>query len=567
MMVHGRMIIGAHENAAFSFSLKRIPAQPARWRPPPQTTGQPRRRRETNKDSGGTAKRLVLWNPASHHPPVRKSKLTPAITNPTTALMRSSASNPIDPGVGRGFEPALLVLVALLTSLLFAGCAHRPINAKLEYYSPTNGYYFHTQMRPDNSDDTLFILAFSGGGTRAAAFSYGVLEELRRTTIPHGDTPRRLLDEVDAISSVSGGSVTAAAYALYGDRVFSTYETNFLKRNVQSTLLWRTLNPLHWGRLWSSSYGRSDLAAEYYDEILFGGATFADLQKQPGPYVVLNATDISTGARFDFTQYQFNLISSDLSPYSVARAVAASSAVPALLTPITLNNYAGSSDYQPPAWLFLGGTNLTSRERFHARELRELLNSTNRPYLHLVDGGVSDNLGLRAVLDGIMNIRKDPELAKYHNFGKLTRVVLINVNAFSSPDKDWDRRESPPGTIQLALASATITMDRYSYETIEHFREQVDHWRDRVNGSNGAAGVPSGASNTPRREIKFYPILINFTNIKDKDMRRYYLNLPTSFALPSKDVDNLRDAGGRLLRQSETYQEFLRDLGVPRDGS
>jgi len=475
-----------------------------------------------------------------------------------TGYSQLPAASRIHGGIGPHFHSSVLFCFALASAVLWGGCAHRPVNARLEHYSLTNGYYFHTQSRPNNSDDTLFILAFSGGGTRAAALSYGVLEELRRTTVPHAGSPRRLLDEVDAISSVSGGSVTAAAYALYGDGIFSSFETNFLKRNVQGALLWGVLNPLKWGTLWSSTYGRSDMAARYYDKILFHGATFADLQRHPGPYVALNATDISTGARFDFTQYQFNLICSDLSSYSVARAVAASSAVPALLTPITLNNYAGSCGYEPPAW-FHGGTNLTSRERFHARELRLLLDSTNRPYLHLVDGGVSDNLGIRAVLDSIMNIRQDPELARYYNFAKLSRVVLVSVNAFSSPEKDWDKKESPPGTLQLAMASATITMDRYSYETIEHFREQVEHWRDRVNGS----GPVNGGSLTPRREVKFHPILINFTNIKDRKLRQYYLNLPTSFALPGTDVDNLRDVGGQLLRQSPAYQEMLRDLGVP----
>jgi NTE family protein len=62
----------------------------------------------------------------------------------------------------------------------------------------------------------LLILAFSGGGTRAAAFAYGVLEELAATPVVLGGRPRRLLDEVDLISAVSGGSFTAAYYGLYG---------------------------------------------------------------------------------------------------------------------------------------------------------------------------------------------------------------------------------------------------------------------------------------------------------------------------------------------------------------
>lgn len=450
-------------------------------------------------------------------------------------------------------------LVVSLMAVLAAGCAHHPVNARLEQQSLTNGYYFHTQTRPDNSDDILFVLAFSGGGTRAAAFSFGVLEELKRTSIRHGAETRRLLDEVDAISSVSGGSVTAAAYALYGDDVFTLFDRDFLKRNVQGTLLRRTLNPFRWGKLWSSTYGRSEIAAEYYDEILFHGATFNDVRRKPGPFVMLNATDISTGARFDFTQYQFDLLCSDLGRFPLARAVAASSAVPALLTPITLNNYAGSCGFDLPEW-FVGGTNLTSRQQFHAREQRLFLDRTNRPYLHLVDGGVSDNLGLRAVFDGITKIQLEPDLARFHDFGKITRVVLLSVNAFSSPEKDWDKYESPPGSLQIALAGATITMDRYSYETIELFRDQVEQWQERIRALNGARARLNGGA-TKQKEVEFYPILINFTNIKDKAERQYYLNLPTSFALSAKDVDNLRAVGGRLLRQSPEYQKLVQDLG------
>ena len=75
------------------------------------------------------------------------------------------------------------------------------------------------------------MLAFSGGGTRAAAFSYGVLEFLRRTEVvgPKGNKVR-LLDQVDVITGVSGGSFTALAYGLYGDKLFADYEQRFLKR-------------------------------------------------------------------------------------------------------------------------------------------------------------------------------------------------------------------------------------------------------------------------------------------------------------------------------------------------
>ena len=250
------------------------------------------------------------------------------------------------------------------------------------------------------------MLAFSGGGTRAAAFSYGVLEELRRTEVVVDGQHRRLLDEVDLITGVSGGSFTALSYALYGDKLFSEYETRFLKRNVQGALLGRSLNPFNWPNLIGGSYGRSELAADYYDEILFQGATFADLRDKPTPTAVAGGTDLTNGARFAFSQNDFDMLCSDLNKVRLARAAATSSAVPVVLSPVTFNNYAGRCDYKYPAWLKdVIDHNKDSvpakrlLQRYH--DIQDFRNSKDHPYIHLVDGGLADNLGVRAILEAI----------------------------------------------------------------------------------------------------------------------------------------------------------------------
>ena len=117
-----------------------------------------------------------------------------------------------------------------------AGCSHfgrYPVNAPLEKFTPDYGYIAHNMGPEGNSEEILLILSFSGGGTRAAAFSYGVLEELRATEVTFDGKKRRLLDEVDMISGVSGGSFTAAYFGLFGDRIFEDYESRFLKKNVE----------------------------------------------------------------------------------------------------------------------------------------------------------------------------------------------------------------------------------------------------------------------------------------------------------------------------------------------
>ena len=110
------------------------------------------------------------------------------------------------------------------------------------------GLPVHDARAAEHVEENLVILAFSGGGTRAAAFAYGVLEALRPMVVvgPKGNRAR-LLDEVDLVTGVSGGRFTALAFGLYGDHLFDTYETSFLKRNVQGELIARVLNPLHWG--------------------------------------------------------------------------------------------------------------------------------------------------------------------------------------------------------------------------------------------------------------------------------------------------------------------------------
>jgi len=228
-------------------------------------------------------------------------------------------------GRALGFSLFLMLIVT-------AGCshfAHYPLNAPLDRYEPGYGYLARNMGPEGNSEELLLILSFSGGGTRAAAFSYGVLEELRATEVAFDGRKRRLVDEVDMISGVSGGSFTAAYYGLFGERIFEDYEGRFLKKNVQGDLKSSMfLNPVNWFRLSSPFFDRSDLAAEYYDKYVFDGKTFGDILRRKGPMILINTTDMSLGVRITFNQNLFNAICSDLSKFPVARACAASSAWP-----------------------------------------------------------------------------------------------------------------------------------------------------------------------------------------------------------------------------------------------
>jgi NTE family protein len=472
----------------------------------------------------------------------------------------------------RGQASRVSFLTLLASLLLLGGCATRPINPPISQFTPGQGYQYQTNTQIAKDPENLVILAFSGGGTRAAAFSYGVLEMLRRTEAIGPKSNRfRLIDAVDIITGVSGGSFTALAYGLYGERLFDEYEKRFLKRNVQGELIAKSLNPTNWSALSSIGWGRSELAATLYDEILFEGATFADLERKPGPLIAVMATDLSTGSRVLFNQNFFNVICSDLGPFRLSRAAAASSAVPVVLSPITINNYGGTCHYAMPAWA-RAFTDPDTAPRPAARTLRRLVefesyqDSAQRPYLHLVDGGVSDNLGLRGVLDFIEGFEASHMLGQPTPLDRVRRMVIVIVNSVSSPRTNWDQSENPPGTVEIMLKATGVPIDRYSFESVELLRDITNRWQTmrRIRDSSAFAKdkdqTLKEVINAP--DISLYAIDVSFAGVKDKAERDYLNNLPTSFALADEAVDRLRAAGGSILLASPEFQRLLKEVGA-----
>ena len=450
---------------------------------------------------------------------------------------------------------------SFFVTLLATGCAHYPINQPVKEVHPNAGYRAAQIKDPENSDHIILFLTFSGGGTRAAALSYGVLEELKKTEVVIDGKSRRLLDEVDAISGVSGGSFTAAYYGLFGDRIFEDFENKFLKKNIQGALVLAVFNPFNWFKIFSGTFGRSDLSAQYYDKHVFEGKTFGDMAARKGPVIVINATDMSYGTRIAFAQDAFDLICSDLSEYPVARAAAASSAVPMALTPITLRNYAGTCGYKlPEGWeRTLKARSVSERQFYLANNLSVYLDSEKKRYIHLVDGGVADNLGLRAILDRVMLRGSVWESIKGTPLEKARKIVFVVVNAETEPDRKWDKIENVPPFGAMASSYSGIAIERYNEETLALLKESVKSWSDEVKTQRCKGGTVSSEPGSCG-DINFYVVEVKFDALKDEMERMYFKRLPTSFKLAPEQVDKLRDVAHRLLVESEEFERLLRDL-------
>lgn len=458
-------------------------------------------------------------------------------------------------------------LLALGLTIL-AGCTSTyPVNPALSKVDESGNSYTiqNVNARSDNKGEALLLLAFSGGGTRAAAFSYGVLKEMSETVVGTGEDARTLSDEIDIITGVSGGSFTATYFGLYGNKMFEDYETVFLRRDVQGELSSQVLNPFNWSRLLSPYYTRADMATELYNETIFDGATYSDLLDANGPFIVVNATEMTLGTRFQFTQNYADVVCMDLGDLPVARAVAASSAVPILFSPITMKNRAGECNSQRPAWVTqaIATSDDTSRLYNNAVNLAALENREDHPYLHLFDGGLADNLGLRSLLDGILRYDGINEALEAVNMGETRRVIVVLVNAETALDVESSRQMATP-TFSASLGAATsVPLQRYSFETVALLKERLAFWEqqsyERACGPESDNDkMNSGAADaTECSGIDFHFIDVSFSNHPDPEEAKYLKQLPTSFVLSDEAVDHLITAGRDVLRNNAEYQRLL----------
>jgi len=449
---------------------------------------------------------------------------------------------------------ALLVLFALLQGCTYV---HPTPNVPLNQWDPAAGYRFRNLMPPatNNTDGLLIIAAFSGGGTRASTLTFGALRELASHQITWEGKQKRLLDELDVIFALSGGTFTAGYYALHGDRIFHDFEARFLRKDWESELKARVLkSPGNWIRLWSPYFGRAHLMAEILDESLFEGATYGDLIKRnQRPFLAIHASDMATLSRFEFHQQQFDMICSDLSKLPIAWASASSAALPLVLSPISLKNYAGQCGYQLPSWLGAA----KKRGGIAGQRANELLSYQDiekRPNIHLLDGGLSDNLALRGLIEGASVIGGLERFLKEGKLKQVRKLVVLSVNAETSPDVLVYRSDHIPAVSHAMGAMVDLPINRYSFDTVTLLRQGVEKARLELRTTPRAADSPFTT------DADVYFINAGLSEVADADERRSLMNIPTTLYLKDRQIDQLLLAASRLIRNDPDFQRLMRDL-------
>jgi len=464
---------------------------------------------------------------------------------------------------------SLLLMPAMLVFLLLvSGCSYPTRNQQANVINEFTGYRWQS-LQPSGLEDTLVIVTASGGGTRATALTLSVLRALDAIKLASGAS---LAEEVDLISSVSGGSVAAGYFALKGTQGFDLLEENFIRQDGISTLLFNALNPLGLVRLATPGEERIDLLIDYLDETLFNEATYQSLMdKQRRPFLVLNAADMVEGVPFSFTQRKFDLLCSDLSSLSLATAVAASAAVPVAFSPVTLTNYSPCPANQGktgfPVWVKASLDKPgTQQSVWYSNPQRAIMaraenayaqGKSKKAYIHLLDGGITDNLGIFEPFRMLTSGDTQPSFFTRIDQHKITKLIFITINARSFAPSVLDQQQATPGIIDMLKTSIDAPIDRASAGTASQLRNLLfDQFRRMAGDDNQQKTYKELADHTAL-------ISIDFDAIVDPECRRKFQSINTSWSLDKEQIDALLMIGGALLQNNPEFENLLSLVGNP----
>jgi NTE family protein len=340
-----------------------------------------------------------------------------------------------------------------------------------------------------------------------------------------------------------------------------------------SALLWSGLNPVGLARLSAPNRERIDLLIDYLDQQLFREKTFADLwQTADRPYLILNAGDMVEGTPFSFTQSTFNLLCSDLSKLKLSTAVAASAAFPVALSPVTLVDYspceAQRSTEWPPLWVENAANsdwydNPVRVMRGRVARTYALGSTAGKAYVHLMDGGIADNLGESEPLRLLTSADVSPNYFTQISQGRIKRLIWIIINARSDPPSKLDTNGATPGIADMFQGTVNSAIDSRTssgiYELNESLREQ---WA-------AAAGEmpPELAANFRTIANNTFLVGVDFEAIPDPACRKAFQSIPTSWTLSPTQIDALMLIGPALLTAAPDFRRAATALGAHGDSS
>lgn len=414
----------------------------------------------------------------------------------------------------------------------------------------------------DIAGTNLVALSFSGGGLRAAAFSFGVLKALDANSKP-GDN---MLDDVTLISSVSGGSLTAAYFGLHGKDTLSTFRSKVLLRDMEASMRMSAFAPENFLRVLAGGLNDRANLVDWLDRNVFEGASFATLYARRKPDVWINASDLYHRTPFPFIPPMFHALCSDLSQYSVAEAVSASMAVPLVFSPIVLKTFPEKCPGPAEPWVERALSDPAASKIVHAsaQAMKGYRDPARVRYVKLVDGGVTDNFGLSSILLGRAVSRTPYGPLTARDAVTLQRMLFLVVDAGRGPSGDWALAPDGPSGLDAALAATDSAIDSAARIGFDAFRKMMQEWQTSVMEFrcklplSEVARLRGSADGWDCRDIQFHFGLVSFADLGVA--REAELNaIPTRLSLPTKNIDDAIAAGFDAASGNLTLKNYLQE--------
>jgi NTE family protein len=456
---------------------------------------------------------------------------------------------------------SFIVVLIIALGLLLGGCATSVFNTSTNL-PMTSDTPPGMGAPADIGGENAILLSFSGGGLRAAAFAHGVLKALAEIKTPTGD----LLDDLTYVSSVSGGSLTAAYYGLYGREGLATFRENVLLRDYESNMYLSVFQPMNMLRLLGGGLNNRQNFGDTLNRDVFRGATFADIYRHPKPDIRIHATDLYNGIAFPFIPRVFSGLCSDIRSYSVADAVAASMALPLVFAPVVLRTYPDHCFEPLPPMLGLVREEPDSSRQLKAVEsaMASYRDSNRVRYIKLVDGGISDNFGLstmiisRAILDAPYAPMTKRDAVR------IRRLLFIVVDASRRPHGEWASRMEGPGGVDLALRAIDAATDISARYSADSFSRMVSDWQDSVIqfrcrlAPSEVALLRGSAAQWDCADVKFSLTFLTIDHL-EPEFRRQIEAIDTRLTLPSAQIDATIEGARQGTLALQRLREYVQD--------
>lgn len=455
---------------------------------------------------------------------------------------------------------------AVIAVLVLTGCAitNTPINA-----ARTNGKNAPIAQVDSNKlkDDSLFIaLAFSGGGMRASAFSYGMLEALKSVGQSKSN-PDGLLSHVRLVTGVSGGSVTAAYFGYRGPAAVNGFREKFLIQDAEKYMANSPINPITIVRGISGGANGRKTFGRFLDESLFHGATFGDLARKSNIITWINAADVANQTSFLFSAETFDALCSDLSKLPLSEAVTASAAFPLVFSPIVLEAHTESCNYREPDWLTSARHNpeATASMKSYGRVLESYADPEQVKYVKLLDGGITDNFGTTAFSIARAKAQNEYGPLTAEQAVRLTRLLFLVANAGTESELGWTQKIKGPGGMPLAMSIVNSSMSsatRTAYDamvlTLEKWQIEVVEYRCALPLAE-VKKLRGTLDGWDCENLKMFVSEVSFDGLS-KEMRVDLNKIPTRLKLDTAQVDLAIKAGLISTKQNPEFRGFLRSI-------